>query len=89
MIRNSFHGAFTFKCKLSASGDMDLSALLFLYFFVSFHSVSSVSKLKDDNCDTTVVIMKLHLDPMWRECLQDPDGSLTRFDTVSETQFIL
>ena len=66
---------------------MDLSALLFLYFFVSFHSVSSVSKLKDDNYDTTV--MKLHLDPMWRECLQDPDGSLTMLDTVSETQFIL
>ena len=67
---------------------MDLSALLFLYFFVSFHSVScSVSKLKDDNYDTTV--MKLHLDPMWRECLQDPDGSLTMIDTVSETQFIL
>lgn len=87
MIRNSFHGAFTFKCKLSASGDMDLSALLFLYFFVSFHSVSSVSKLKDDNYDTTV--MKLHLDPMWRECLQDPDGSLTMLDTISETQFIL
>lgn len=43
---------------------MDLSALLFLYFLVSFNSVSSVSKLKDDNCDTTVVIMKLHLDPM-------------------------
>lgn len=66
---------------------MDLSALLFLYFFVSFHSVSSVSKLKDDNYDTTV--MKLHLDPMWRECLQDPDGSLTMLDTISETQFIL
>lgn len=66
---------------------MDLSALLFLYFFVSFHSVSSVSKLKDDNYDTTV--MKLHLDPMWRECLQDPDGSLTMIDAVSETQFIL
>ena len=59
------------------------------FCFVSFHSVSSVWKLKDDNSDTTVVIMKLRLDPMWLECLPDPDGSLTMFDTVSETQFIL